>query len=421
MKILILGSGGREHALAWKISQSNHTKSLYIAPGNAGTRAVGTNVQLDILDFDSISKFIDKNAIEIIVVGPEKPLVEGIADHLNKKHSKLIVIGPTKGGAQLEGSKAFAKEFMNEFDIPTAGYNEFSKYTLPDGIRYIEEKEGPYVLKADGLAGGKGVLILKERKEAIKELQAMLSGKFGSASDVVVVEDFLDGLEFSVFVLTDGKDYALLPVAKDYKRISEGDKGPNTGGMGAVSPVLFVDEMMLYKVRQRIIEPTIRGISTRGLEYKGFIFFGLIEVNSDPCVIEYNCRLGDPETQVVLPRLENDLLELFIAVDEGRLSQTVVREKRESAVTVVCASGGYPQSYSKGYEIKGLESVKDSMVFHAGAKQSGAKILTNGGRVLAVTSFGMDKNQAVQTSLNSIDKISFRDMYYRRDIGFDLL
>ena len=422
MNILVLGNGGREHALSWKIAQSPKCQNLYIAPGNAGTKDVGTNVNLDIIDFDSVSKFVVDQSIEMVLVGPELPLVHGITDFLEGKHEGLIVIGPTQVAAELEGSKAFAKEFMKEFDIPTADYLEVDQSNLQQGIDHIRNTVGPYVLKADGLAGGKGVLIIHETEEAVSELKEMLSGKFGNASSKVVIEEFLDGIEFSVFALTDGTDYVLLPIAKDYKRVGEGDQGLNTGGMGAVSPVPFVNSNMLSKVKEKIVAPTIHGLKSRDMRYRGFVFFGLISVKGEPKVIEYNCRMGDPETQVVIPRLENDLVDLFLSMNEGTLSSEEISAKEESAVTVICASGGYPESYNKGYEINGIDEVSDSLVFHAGTKlnDNDNRIITSGGRVLAVTSFGKDKDVAVRKSLLSIEKINFKDKYLRKDIGFDL-
>jgi len=421
MNILILGSGGREHALCWKIAQSDFCENLFIAPGNGGTSQIGMNVNLNILDFESVSKFIHDENIKTVIVGPEQPLVEGITDHLESKHNDVIVVGPAKNGAILEGSKAFAKEFMQEFGIPTAAYAEFTSATLEEGIAHINEINGPYVLKADGLAGGKGVLIIKDQKEAEKELRNMLSGKFGTASQKVIIEEFLDGIEFSVFVLTDGEEYLILPQAKDYKRIGEGDQGLNTGGMGAISPVSFVNDTMMKKVKERIIEPTIKGLSDRNMRYRGFVFIGLIAVNNEPKVIEYNCRMGDPETQVVIPRLDNDLMELILSLDNGTLGQQKIISKKRTAATIVCASGGYPEAYEKGYNIKGLDKIENSMVFQAGTAKENNNLITSGGRVLAVTSFGKNKDDAVHQSLESISKISFRDMYYRKDIGFDLL
>ena len=420
MNILILGSGGREHALSWKIAQSFLCERLFIAPGNAGTDSVGENVDLGILDFASISKFITQYDVQMVVVGPEQPLVEGITDYLESKH-EIIVVGPSKQGAILEGSKTFAKEFMIEYDIPTAKYVDITSETSQVGLDYIKNNYGPYVLKADGLAGGKGVLIVKDPDEAAEELNKMLSGKFGLASERIVIEEFLDGIEFSVFVLTDGSDYVILPQAKDYKRIGEGDEGLNTGGMGAISPVSFVDAVMMQKVRTKIIDPTIKGLSYRGIRYRGFIFIGLISVDGEPKVIEYNCRLGDPETQVVIPRLENDLVGLFVAMGNGTVGNQIITTSEKSTATIVCASGGYPESYEKGFTIDGLDNVSNSLVFHAGTVKDNNSTITSGGRVLAVTSYGSDKDEAVLRSLDSISMISFQDMYYRKDIGFDLL
>ena len=420
MNVLILGSGGREHTLAWKIRRSPKCDQLFIAPGNAGTRSVGTNVGLDILDFNAVSDFVVSENIDVVVVGPEKPLVMGIYDHLRHRHPDLIIVGPSKKGAQLEGSKSFAKKFMQDHRIPTADYIEVTQENIDEGIRHIQTTEGPYVLKADGLAGGKGVLIINDRNEAEAELNKMLSGKFGAAGHKVVIEEFLDGHEFSVFVLSNGKNYTVLPVAKDYKRIGEGDIGLNTGGMGAVSPVPFVDEAMMAKVTSRIIDPTIKGIQKDNLDYNGFIFLGLISVQGDPYVIEYNCRMGDPETQVVMPRLKTDLIDLFLAMREEKLDTIKLEKDPRAAVTVVCASGGYPESYNKGHVIHGLGAESSSIVFHAGTKEENNNIITSGGRVLAVTSYGNNKDEAVTASLERISRISFENMYYRRDIGYEL-
>lgn len=424
MKILVLGSGGREHALCWKLIQSPKCEKVFIAPGNAGTMELGENIDLALSNFEAISRFISENEIEMVVIGPEQPLVDGITNYLERIHDGLIVIGPSQEGAVLEGSKAFAKEFMLEYNIPTASYIEVTKDNLEDGVNYLQNSRGPYVLKADGLAGGKGVLIIENVDEAIRELEFMLSGKFGVASSKVVIEEFLDGIEFSVFALTDGNDYVVLPQAKDYKRIGEGDTGLNTGGMGAVSPVPFVDEDMMKIVSETIVKPTIEGIKHRNMRYRGFVFFGLISVDGVPKVIEYNCRMGDPETQVVIPRLENDLIDLFQATNTRKLDEIKITSKKETAVTVVCASGGYPESYKKGQIINGLKNVKESIVFHAGTQKNekldNNNIITSGGRVLAVTSFGENIEEAVSKSMGSIDKIDFKDLYFRKDIGFDL-
>jgi phosphoribosylamine--glycine ligase len=420
MNILILGSGGREHAFAWKLHQSTNCNQLYIAPGNAGTATVGINLDIDILDFHQIEEIIEEHDINIMVVGPEAPLVEGIWDYFKKNKPELKVIGPSKKGAQLEGSKAFAKEFMAEYDIPTASYIEISAGNIDNGLEYINRHKGPYVLKADGLAAGKGVLILNDPEEAKDELKKMLAGKFGRASEKVVIEEFLDGIEFSVFILTDGSYYTLLPIAKDYKRIGENDTGLNTGGMGAISPVPFVDAELMDKVKKRIILPTLSGLKDRRIAYEGFIFFGLIRVDNEPMVIEYNCRMGDPETEVVLPRLKNDLLELFEALGENELYEIPLQKDHRYASTVVMVSGGYPEQYEKGKVIKGIENVTDSIVFHSGTSQKGSDIITNGGRVLAITSFGDTIEEAVNKSTSTAEKIQYDQKYYRKDIGFDL-
>ncbi len=420
MKILIIGSGGREHALAWKISQSPKCSALYIAPGNAGTSQVGQNVSLDVGDFDAATAFIRENNIELVIVGPEVPLVEGIVDHLNREVPSVLVVGPTAAGAQLEGSKAFSKAFMARHDIPTAAYAEFTTADLEKGLSYIKTQPVPIVLKADGLAAGKGVIISQTHEEASEEFRQMLSGKFGEASSTVVIESFLDGIEFSVFVLTDGTDYQILPVAKDYKRIGEGDQGLNTGGMGSVSPVPFVDSALMDKVKTRIIQPTIKGLAKEKLEYKGFIFFGLIRVDNEPYVIEYNCRMGDPETQSVMPRLQNDLVQLCIATCKGTLASEQVKLDARTVASVVLVSGGYPGSYAKGKVISDLTDHADGMIFHAGTKSRDGDVVTNGGRVLAVTSFGTDLQDALKKSNSKAEEIQFEGKYFRRDIGFDL-
>ncbi|RMD97245.1 MAG: phosphoribosylamine--glycine ligase [Bacteroidetes bacterium] len=424
MRILILGGGGREHALAWKISQSPLCKALFIAPGNAGTEAHGNNVLLDIENNEAIAGWVAGNAIDMVVVGPEAPLVNGVWDFLrqNEATKDCIVVGPSQAGAQLEGSKAFAKAFMQQYSIPTAAYREFTSEQLDQAVDYLRsEAKAPYVLKADGLAAGKGVVICEESGQAVEEMKAMLSGKFGAASSKVVVEEFLSGIEFSVFVLTDGKNYKILPVAKDYKRIGEGDTGPNTGGMGAVSPPPFVDATLMDKVEKRIIQPTIQGLQERQMAYHGFIFFGLIEVGGEPFVIEYNCRLGDPETEVVLPRLRNDLVELFVAMHEGSLDAVRIEEDPRAAATVILASGGYPGSYEKGKIITGLDRVEGSIVFHAGTKRTAdGTIVTSGGRVMAITSLAPDFRQAIATSNANAERIQFEGKYFRKDIGFDL-
>jgi phosphoribosylamine---glycine ligase len=422
MKILLLGSGGREHALAWKMSQSPLCKELFIAPGNGGTAAFGTNVPMPINDFDKIKKFVLKIGIDMVVVGPEEPLVRGIWDFFKNDADlkQIAVIAPSKEGAQLEGSKAFAKKFMAEAKIPTAAYCEVSH--LKQGVDFLKTLKPPYVLKADGLAAGKGVLIINELEEAERELKAMLEGKFGAASSKVVIEAFLKGIEFSVFVLTDGNNYKILPVAKDYKRVGEGDTGLNTGGMGAVSPVPFVDKMMMAKVEERIIIPTIRHLKERNIIYKGFIFIGLISVEGEPFVIEYNCRLGDPETEVVIPRLRNDLVKLFDLLDKGRLSEASILQDRRTATTVMLTAGGYPNDYKKGDVITNLPQKEDVFVFHAGTHVlPDGKLVTNGGRVIAVTALGDDIESALAVSNQAAKTISFENKYYRKDIGLDLL
>ncbi len=423
MNVLLLGNGGREHAFAWKISGSPLCSRLYIAPGNAGTASCGENVPISPEDFPALKAFCLQHAIGFVVVGPEAPLVKGIYDYFagDPELRDIPVLGPSREGAQLEGSKAYAKAFMKEFDIPTAAYREFTTEQLPEGLSYLASQAPPYVLKADGLAAGKGVVICQTLEEAQLELKAMLGGKFGQASARVVIEQFLSGIEFSVFALTDGKSWVLLPEAKDYKRIGEGDTGPNTGGMGAVSPVPFADEAMMEKVRKQIIEPTIRGIQQRKISYHGFIFFGLIVVGGEPFVIEYNCRMGDPETEVVFPRLRSDLLELLLAVPSGRLPEMTLDVDPRFAATVFLVSGGYPEAYEKGKPIDGLSLVENSIPFHAGTTREGEQVLTNGGRVLALTSFGDSIEEAVRTSLKNAERVSFDGKYYRRDIGFDLV
>ncbi|MCB0563878.1 MAG: phosphoribosylamine--glycine ligase [Phaeodactylibacter sp.] len=422
MKILLLGGGGREHAFAWKMKQSPLCEQLFIAPGNAGTASFGTNVPLHPNDFEAVGAFALKEQIEMLVVGPEEPLVLGIYDYF-KAHGQLKdihVIGPSKKGAQLEGSKVFAKKFMMERDIPTAAYAEFTQDTLEDGLAYIRQHTTPIVLKADGLAAGKGVVICQTAEEAQDEFRAMLSGKFGEASARVVVEEFLDGIEFSVFVITNGKQYKILPVAKDYKRIGEGDTGLNTGGMGSVSPVPFVDENLMRKVENWIISPTLTGLQEIDAPYVGFIFFGLIKVGNSPFVIEYNCRMGDPETEVVLPRLQSDLVELMLAADKSTLDEEHLIEDPRFAATLILVSGGYPETYEKGKTITGLDGVEGSIAFHAGTKLEDGLVKTNGGRVIALTSYGMDIRSAVDTSLENAEKVQYEGKYYRKDIGFDL-
>lgn len=418
MNILIIGSGGREHAFAWKLSQSKHCQNIFIAPGNAGTDQVGTNVDLAVNDFEGINQFCKANDVSIILVGPEAPLVDGIWDYF--KDSDIYVFGPSKEAARLEGSKAYAKEFMLEQNIPTASYKEFSIDNKDEGVEYIRNHDLPIVLKADGLAAGKGVLILNDREEAVAEFIMMLEGKFGEASERIVIEQFLDGIEFSVFVLTDGEGYKILPIAKDYKRIGEGDTGLNTGGMGAVSPVPFVDETLMQKVVNHIVEPTIEGIKNRGLDYHGFVFIGLIKVEDNPYVIEYNCRMGDPETEVVLPRLKSDLLEILMQIRDGDIDKVAIEMDPRYAATMMLVSGGYPQQYEKGKVMSGLGKSKDCLLFHSGTKDRNGNIVTNGGRVLAITSLGTTKDEALTLSKANAELIEFEGKYYRSDIGFDL-
>ena len=422
MNILIIGGGGREHALAWKMAQSPQLEKLFIAPGNAGTAEVGTNVPIGVEDFEGIKKLVLKEGIDLVVVGPEAPLVAGVVDFFKEdpELENIPVIGPSKAGAELEGSKDFAKMFMREYDIPTGEFRTFIDYSISEGKQYLSTLKPPYVLKADGLAAGKGVLIIDDLEEAKQELDDMLNGKFGKASSKVVIEEFLSGIELSVFVLTDGEGYVIFPEAKDYKRIGEGDTGLNTGGMGAVSPVPFANKEFLKKVEDRIVKPTIEGLKDQRIDYKGFIFMGLMNKEGDPYVIEYNVRMGDPESEVVLPRIKNDFVELMKATAEKRLSEIEIEFEDRTVTTVMLVSGGYPESYEKGKEVTGLDKVKNSVVFHAGTKSDGDKVVTSGGRVIAVSSYGKTMNEALEKTYESAEKIEFEGKYYRKDIGFDL-
>ena len=423
MNILVIGSGGREHTFAWKLAKSDRCKALFVAPGNSGTQEIATNLDIGVTDFEAIKKAVIDNDIDMVVVGPEDPLVQGIHDYfLNENEIKHIaVIGPQQAAAELEGSKEFAKEFMMRHNIPTAAYQSFTKENVEEGFKFLETLNPPYVLKADGLAAGKGVLIINNLNEAKDELNSMLvDAKFGDASTKVVIEEFLDGIELSCFVLSDGKDYKILPTAKDYKRIGEGDTGLNTGGMGAVSPVPFASKTFLDRIEKEIVIPTIEGLKKDNLPYIGFIFIGLIKVGDDPKVIEYNVRMGDPETEVVLPRLKTDLVDVFEAMANQTLSNVNIEIDERAATTVMLVSGGYPEAYEKGKEITGLEKIADSVVFHAGAKSDNGKVVTSGGRVMAITSYGNTYQEAIKKSYQSIENLHFDKMYYRKDIGFDL-
>jgi len=424
MKILLLGAGGREHALAWKLTQSPKCSKLFIAPGNGGTSQCGQNVAINITDFDAIGRFCLQEQVEMVIVGPEEPLVKGIVDYFkaDEKLQQVMIIGPSLHAAQLEGSKAFAKSFMQKYDVPTASYREFDVTTYEEGVRYIHQHSLPVVLKADGLAAGKGVLICQNHIEAGAEFELMIQrNKFGEAGRKVVVEEFLEGIEMSMFVLTDGINYVILPEAKDYKRVGEGDKGLNTGGMGAVSPVPFADDVFMQKIEENIVRPTIEGLQKEGMDYKGFVFIGIIKVGNDPFVIEYNCRLGDPETEVVIPRLKNDLVDLFTSTAQQKLDTVKIDCDDRYACTVMTVSGGYPGEFEKGFEIEGLEEETgpDSVIFHAGTLSAYGAVLTNGGRVFCVTSFGDSVMEAVDKSMEVLQHVRFENMYFRKDIGYE--
>lgn len=422
MKVLLLGSGGREHALAWKIERSPLLDKLYVAPGNAGTSEIAQNVDISVSDFSAQEELIHKEGINMLVVGPEAPLVEGVQDYFKNKIPELMVIGPSQKGAELEGSKAAAKAFMNRHNIPTAAYRSFDRSELKDAESFLEVLQAPYVLKADGLAGGKGVLILQDLNEAKAEAKAMLSeDKFGAAGSRLVIEEYLDGIEMSCFVLTDGESYKILPSAKDYKRIGEGDVGLNTGGMGAISPVPFADEQLNKKIEAKVIAPSINGLKSEGIDYKGFLFIGLMIVDQEPYVIEYNVRMGDPETEVVMPRIDSDLLPILQACARGELSESKFKISQDAATTVMLVSGGYPESYEKGKEISGMEELGDCIPFHAGTKMEGGRLLSNGGRVLAITATGINYKDALAKSYRNADRILFEGKYFRKDIGFDLM
>ena len=424
MNILLLGSGGREHALAWKLSQSPNCSRLIISPGNAGTALCGTNEAFSVTDFEALKKCCKKEKIDMVIIGPEEPLVKGVVDYLRKEVNKdLLIIGPSKQAAQLEGSKSFAKAFMQRHAIPTAAYKEFTADNFEEGLKYLNQHPLPIVLKADGLAAGKGVIICQNHVEAIAEFELMIQRfKFGDAGKKVVVEEFLNGIELSVFALTDGKNYCLLPEAKDYKRAGEGDKGLNTGGMGAISPVPFADDAFMKKVVEKILDPTIAGLQKDGLDYKGFVFIGVMKVSDEPYVIEYNCRMGDPETEVIIPRIKNDLVELLKATAENDLSNIKIETDSRYATTIVAVSGGYPSDYEKGFEITGLDiNTKDTYVFHMGTKEADGKVMTNGGRVLCATALSGDLDDAINMSRDVIEEIQFEEKYFRRDIGFEFL